>query len=294
MTFFSGFVGITGPPNAGKSTLLNRIIGSKLSIVSPKPQTTRNRITGIWNGSDFQIVFFDTPGIHKTRTYLHSSMVNSATAIFNEVDIILVVLDVNRVFKEETQHLLRLLEKISKPVVAVLNKIDKINYEDLLPIMSEFRLEMAFRSIIPISARNGDGIDVLTSELKMILSPGEIFFPLDMKSDNNEYFFTAEIIREKLFYNLKGEIPYSSAVTVESMGENESGTLLNINAKIHVETESQKIIVVGREGRIISKIGTEARRELEKHFGIKIYLNLFVRVEKNWTKDPKAMRRLGY
>ena len=294
MAFFSGFVGITGPPNAGKSTLLNCIIGSKLSIVSPKPQTTRNRITGIWNGSDFQIVFFDTPGIHKTRTHLHSSMVNSATAIFNEVDVILAVLDVNRIFKEETQHLLRLLKKIPKPVVAVLNKIDKINYEDLLPIMSMFRLEMAFRSIIPISARNGDGIDVLTSELKMMLLPGEAFFPLDMKSDNSEYFFTAEIIREKLFYNLKGEIPYSSAVTVESMEENESGSLLNINAKIHVETESQKIIVVGREGRIISKIGTEARRELEKHFSIKIYLNLFVRVEKNWTKDPKAMRRLGY
>ena len=294
MAFFSGFIGIVGPPNAGKSTLMNRIIGSKLSIVSPKPQTTRNRITGIWNGSDFQIVFFDTPGIHKTKTYLHSSMVNSATSIFNEVDIILAVLDVNRVSGEETRLLLRLLREIPKPVVAALNKIDKVSREALLPVISAFRSEMDFRSIIPVSARSGDGIDVLTGELKMMLSLGEAFFPLDAKSDNNEYFFVSEIIREKLFYNLKGEIPYSSAVTVESIEENESGSLLNINAKIHVETESQKNIVVGREGRVISKIGTEARRELEKYFGMKIYLDLFVRVEKNWTKDSRAMRRLGY
>ena len=294
MTFFSGFIGIVGPPNAGKSTLMNRIIGSKLSIVSPKPQTTRNRITGIWNGSDFQMVFFDTPGIHKTKTYLHNSMVSSATAIFNEVDIILAVLDVNKASDEESRLLLSLLKGVPKPMVAALNKIDKINREDLLPIMSALRSEADFRSIIPISARSGDGIDVLTKELKMMLLPGEVFFPLDAKSDNNEYFFVAEIIREKLFYNLKGEIPYSSAVTVESMEENENSSLLNINAKIHVETESQKIIVVGRGGRVISKIGTEARQELEKYFGIKIYLNLFVRVDKNWTKDPQAMRRLGY
>jgi len=294
MAFFSGFMGIVGPPNAGKSTLMNRIIGSKLSIVSPKPQTTRNRIIGIWNGSDFQIVFFDTPGIHKTKTYLHNSMVSSATAIFNEVDIILVVLDVNKVSKEETQFVLNQLKGIPKPIVAVLNKIDKINYKDLLPIISGLRSEADFKSIIPISARNGDGVDILTSELKTMLSPGEAFFPSDMKSDYSEDFFVAEIIREKLFYNLRGEIPYSSAVTVESMEENEAGSLLNINAKIHVETESQKIIVVGRGGRVISKIGTEARQELERYFGIKIYLSLFVRVEKNWTKDPQAMRRLGY
>lgn len=294
MSFMSAFIAIIGPPNVGKSTLLNRILGTKVAIVSPKPQTTRNRMIGIYHGDRFQMVFMDTPGIHKTRTALHKSMVKAARAAFHEVDILLLLIELNRSDDPEIASIIGNLTGTRKPCLLVINKIDTGPKEKLLPIIDHYRKRYPFEAIIPISALQGEGVDTLLGELKSRLRSGPQFFPADMKTDQTEPFLVSEIIREKIYVHTKKELPYSAAVTVDKMQEIPQKNLLSISARIHVETDSQKGIVIGQGGQMIKAIGRSARLELEKIFSARVYLDLMVRVEKNWSKDPRALRRLGY
>jgi GTP-binding protein Era len=294
MTFLAGFIAIVGPPNVGKSTLLNRLTGSKLAIVSPKPQTTRNRITGVYHGDGYQIVFMDTPGIHKTHTALHRSMVASAQATFNEVDALAVMIEMPRPEDPGIPIVLSNLRRAQKPSILVINKIDKGHRERLLPIIDTYRQRYPFEAIIPVSALTGDGIERLLEQFKSMLKPGHPFFPSDMMTDQSEAFWVSEIIREKIYACTRQELPYSCAVTVEPAEENPEKNLVSIMARIHVESESQKGILIGGKGKMVKAIGQASREELEKFFRMKVFLDLTVRVEKNWSKDPRALRRLGY
>jgi GTP-binding protein Era len=295
MSFLSGFIAIIGPPNVGKSTLLNKLLGQKIAITSPKPQTTRNTILGIYNGDDCQMVFIDTPGIHQTRSLLHKSMVRSAKASLGEVDIILLVVGLEEpANNNEMNIILRLLKKTDKPALLAINKIDLIRKEKLLPLIESYSKLDCFDSIMPVSALYGDGLETLREELKKRLSPGPQFFPPDMHTDKSEEFLIAEIIREKIYYETREELPYSSAVVVERLEEDKQRNLLTVMAVIYVQKASQKGMIIGKNGRMIKKIGKDARLEIERIFSLKAYLELFVKVEKNWSRDTRSLRRLGY
>ena len=294
MKFLSGFIAIIGPPNVGKSTLLNRLLGKKVAIVSPKPQTTRNRILGIYHGNGYQMVFLDTPGIHKTRTPLHKSMVASAQRAFYEVDIIMVMVEMLHPDDPDISSILKTLKRTKKPSILIINKIDTGPKEKLLPIIDSFSRHHDFEAIIPLSALNGDGIEDLLKELRSRLKQGPEFFPEDMETDQSESFFVSEIIREKIYLHTRHELPYSSAVSIERMEKVPKKKLISISALIHVESDSQKAILIGHQGGKIKAIGRSSRLELERMFGTRIYLDLMVRVEKNWSKDSRALRRLGY
>ena len=290
----TGFVAIIGPPNVGKSTLLNRLVGSKIAIVSRKPQTTRNRIIGILNGQGYQIVFLDTPGIHQTRSSLHESMVASAHAAIKEVDVVLLMIEMGRSHDSDIRLTLKDIKASKRPCLLVINKIDKGPRKELLPLIDAFKRVYPFRAIVPISARQGDGVAELLEELKSNLQPGPVFFPPDMKTDQSESFWVAEIIREKIYTISREELPYATAVTVEHMEDVPQKDLVRIFAKIHVEKDSQKAIMIGQGGKTLKAIGRSARLALENMLGTRVFLDLMVRVEKNWSKDPKALRRLGY
>jgi GTP-binding protein Era len=295
MSFVSGFIAIIGPPNSGKSTLLNQLLGRKIAITSPKPQTTRNRIVGIYHGDDHQMVFIDTPGIHQTRSPLHKSMVSSAKASLKEVDIILLVAEpVDRTNDSEMKAILELFKKLEKPVLLALNKVDLTKKENLLPLIASYNKLHCFDAIIPISALYCDGLETLREELRKRLSPGPQFFPPDMITDRSEEFLIAEIIREKIYYETRQELPYSSAVVVEALDEDRERNLLTVRAAIYVEKQSQKGILIGRNGEMIKRIGSKARQEVERVFSVKVYMELFVKVEKKWSGDSRALRRLGY
>jgi GTP-binding protein Era len=295
MSFLSGFIAIIGPPNSGKSTLLNQLLGSKITITSPKPQTTRNRIVGIYHGDDHQMVFIDTPGIHQTRSPLHKSMVSSAKRSLKEVDIILLVVEPMDVTHDsEMLELFALLGRTDKPALLALNKIDLVKKENLLPLIESYSKLHPFDAIIPISALYRDGLEALREELVKRLSPGPQFFPPDMLTDRSEDFLIAEIIREKIYHETRQEIPYSSGVVVEALDEDPKRNLLTVIAAIYVETQSQKGIIIGKHGSMIKRIGRKARMDLERVFSVKVYLELFVKVEKNWSRDSRSLRRLGY
>ncbi len=295
MSFLSGFIAIIGPPNSGKSTLLNQLLGKKITITSAKPQTTRNRIVGIYHGDDHQMVFIDTPGIHQTRSPLHKSMVSSAKASLKEVDIILLVAEpIDVTHNSEMLELFALLGRTDKPTLLALNKIDLVKKESLLPLIESYSKLHPFDAIIPISALYRDGLEALREELKKRLSPGPQFFPPDMISDRSEDFLIAEIIREAIYRETRQELPYSSVVVVEALDEDPERNLLKVIAVIYVEKQSQKGIIIGKDGAMIKRIGRKARLEVERVFSIKVYLELFVKVEKNWSSDPRSLRRLGY
>jgi GTP-binding protein Era len=292
--FKSGFVSLIGRPNAGKSTLLNLLLGEKIAIISPKPQTTRNRILGIKNLPAGQIVFLDTPGIHYSRNRFSQAMVKVALATFQEVDVVCFLIEADRPDNEENDLVLEDLKRVSKPVILVINKIDLVSKSRLLPIMERYSQLRAFEQIIPISALLGDGVDVLVAELFKILPQGPNFFPEDMITDLSERFLVAEFIREKVIQLTREEIPYSTAVEVEEFNERQEKNLIVIKAIIQVERDSQKRILIGEKGRMLKGIGRLAREEIEAFLGVRVFLELWVKVEKNWREDPQALRRLGY
>ena len=292
--FKSGFIAIVGRPNVGKSTLLNAIVGEKLAITSSKPQTTRNRVTGIRNTEDGQFIFLDTPGIHQAKTPLNRYMVKAATSAFGEVDLVLLLVEADRGFDPEDGLILDVLRTVDVPVFLVINKIDLVAKPMLLPLIDRFRGLRDFREIVPVSAATGDGVDRLLDLIRDAMPEGPKLFPDDMFTDNSERFIAAEIVREKILELTHREIPYATAVTVDSFKEDEEKNRIRITATITVEKDSQKGILIGKGGRMLKEIGTQSRLEMERFFAAKIFLELFVRVRKDWTKDPRWLKEFGY
>ena len=292
--FKSGFIGIIGRPNVGKSTLLNSVIGENIAIVTPKPQTTRNRIMGIKNFPDGQLVFLDTPGIHEARTPLNRSMVEAAVGAFGSVDLLLLLVEAPAGAHPDDRRVIRSLESVALPVLLLLNKIDLVKKETLLPLIEQFQHLFPFREIIPLSARNGDGVGIVLEEIFKILPEGPRLFPDDIMTDRSERFIAAEIVREKITLLTHQEIPYAVAVVVDTFREMEERNLIRIQATIHVEKDSQKAIVIGRRGAMLKEIGRLARLDMERFFAARIYLELFVRVQKDWSRDAKMLREFGY
>lgn len=290
----AGYISILGRPNVGKSTLLNRLVGDKIAIVSKRPQTTRNRILGIKNTEGAQLIFLDTPGIHEGRSILHRRMVSTAIASGEDADVLLFLTDASSSQSEQDRAMIEPLRKGRGVPLLVINKIDLVRKERLLPIIDEYQTLHTFKEIIPISALRGEGVDVLLVSLVNHLPESPSYFPEDMITDQTERFLVSEIIREKVIQQAYQEIPYSTAVTIESFKERPEKNLIVIQATIHVERESQKKIVIGRGGKKLKSIGEAARKEIESFLGTKIFLELWVGVEKDWTQDPRALDRLGY
>jgi len=288
-------VAIVGPPNAGKSTLLNCLLGQKISIVTPKPQTTRNRILGVVNTEEYQIVLIDTPGLHKTEQLLNKEMVRIALESLNDVDAILFLLDVNDLVKHKKSQMtppVELLGKTSVPTFLLLNKIDLIAKTELLPIMKQYTDVSDFKSILPISATTGQGTEVLVEEIVATLPVGPRYFPEDIPTDASERFLVSEIIREKVFLLTGQEIPYSTAVVIDAFQE--QSTTLTIHASIVLEKDSQKGIVIGKGGHKLKSIGIEARKDIERMVGEKVLLKLFVKVKKNWSQNSSFLKEIGF
>jgi GTP-binding protein Era len=292
--FKSGFIGIIGRPNVGKSTLLNAIIGERIAITTHKPQTTRNRIMGIKNIENGQLIFLDTPGIHKATTPLNQFMVTTATDTFRSADILLLLSDATSGVHRDDQLIIDSLRNIGLPVILLINKIDLVRKQDILPVIDQFRHLFSFSQIIPISALSGDGFPVLIEQILKLLPEGPRYFPEDMMTDRTERFIAAEIIREKIILMTHQEIPYTTAVVVDSFKEDEEKNLIRTQATINVSKDSQKGILIGKKGSMLKKIGTQARMDMEKFFAAKIYLELFVRVRKDWTHDAHMLREFGY
>jgi GTPase len=289
--FKSGFVTILGRPNVGKSTLFNRIVGEKVAIVSRRPQTTRNRILGIRNLDQAQIVLLDTPGIHEARSELDHRMIRTAWASGSEADLVLFLTEASLGHVDEDRAL---LSSLKGPAFLVLNKIDLIRKPDLLPIIDQYRALYSFEKVVPISASGGDGVDVLLDAIADALPEAPAYYPQDILTDQTERFLASEIIRENAIRESYQEIPYATAVTIEEFKERPGGDLAVIKATIHVEKPSQKKILIGRGGQKLKQIGVAARKEIEAVLDKRIYLELWVNVEKNWTRDPRALERLGY
>lgn len=292
--FRSGFVALIGRPNVGKSTLLNSILGEKIVITSDKPQTTRNRIQGIHNLPDAQLIFIDTPGIHRAKSRLNKSMVDQALAAITEVDLILLLVEAQRPPGEQERELVGLLTGARVPVMLVMNKIDLVDKTAILDRIAAYRELYPFREIVPVCAERGEGVEMLVELVRAALPEGPVYFPDDIITDVPERFIAAEIIREKVFRLTRDEIPFSTAVEVDSFKEREDGSLISISATITVERDSQKGIIIGRQGAMLKRIGTEARRELERFLNSKVFLELFVRVRKDWSEDPKLLKDFGY
>jgi len=290
----TGVVALIGPANAGKSTLLNRLLGQKISIVSPKPQTTRNRIAGIVNGPDHQIVILDTPGIHKAKSRLHHEMMKIAAGCLAEVDAVLFMLDATAPPPGKDDHLARWLSDCAKPVILLLNKIDLLAKEKLLPLIAATGELHPFTAILPISAKTGEGTELVIRELCSLLPAGPRIYPDDIPTDLSERFIVGEMIREKIFLKTGQEIPYATAVVVESFQENPAKGLTTIHAMILVERESQKGIIIGRQGAKLKEIGQAAREDIEELLDQKVLLKLWVKVEKNWSESPRMLRELGF
>ncbi|MDH5299309.1 MAG: GTPase Era [Desulfobulbaceae bacterium] len=289
----TGIVALIGPPNVGKSTLLNCLLGQKISIVSPKPQTTRNRIMGIVNGPDHQVIILDTPGLHHARSPLNLGMVKVALDTLPEVDAILFMIDVSMTLPKPETTTLHYLKGTDKPVLLVINKIDTVDKEKILPIINAYRDLFPFTALIPISARGRDGIDHLLAEILTLLPVGPRLYPEDIPTDVTERFIVGEIIREKIFLRTNQEVPYSTAVTVDSFQEDEDGERVEIHATIVVEKDSQKGIIIGRNGSMLREIGKAARRDIAVLLGLKVMLKLWVRVQKNWSTNRRFLNELG-
>ena len=294
VAFKSGYISILGRPNVGKSTLFNRLLGEKMAIVAETPQTTRNRILGIVNGEGGQLIFLDTPGIHEGRTELNQRMVKTALASGQDADVLLFLIEVPSPLIEKDRQMIGSLKGSRGVPFLVINKIDRVKKETLLPIMDQYRRLHPFEKILPISAASGEGVDLLLEEILKVLPESPPYYPEDMMTDQTERFLVSEIIREKVIRHCYQEIPYSTAVTIEAFQERSEKNLVVIKGTIHVEKSSQRKIIIGREGQMLKKIGEAARKEMEVILGKRVFLELWVNVEKNWTHDPRALNRLGY
>ena len=292
-TFKSGYVAIVGKPNVGKSTLINDFLGCKLSIVTPKPQTTRKKIMGVLTKEEYQIVFYDTPGVMEPRYELQKYMVKEAFDAIEDADVVLMMAEPFEPPTEWDKEILKKLSQVNTPVILAINKIDLIEKDSLIPILSAYDKQFKFAEIVPISALKGTNLDLMLNLVVKYLPEGEPFFPEDYMTDYNERFLASEIIREKVFEFYGEEIPYSTTVEIEEFKEREAGKDF-IKAIIYVERDSQKGIIIGENGKAIKRVGVIAREEIEKQIGRKVFLELWVKVMEKWRKDKKKMYKLGY
>ncbi len=290
--FRSGFVAVVGRPNAGKSTLVNRLVGQKIAIVTSKPQTTRNRIQGIVSKPQGQIVFIDTPGLHEAESALGRQMMQEVAAALEGIDVLLLIVDASRMHPHADDLLLEKAKRFRGKTILALNKVDRLAKPKLLPLIESFAKAFEFTAIVPISALQGAGCEELLDEILRQLPEGEAFFPEDQVTDQPERFLAAEIIREKAIQLTYHEVPYALAVVIEKYEE--MPKLLRIEALMNVERDSQKKILIGHKGEMLKKIGTEARKELEAILGSKIYLGLFVKVAPDWRENPQKVRELDW
>lgn len=292
-TFKAGYVAIAGKPNVGKSTLINDFMGCKLSIVTPKPQTTRQKIMGVLTKEDYQIVFYDTPGIMEPRYELQKYMIKKAYEALEDADVILLMAEPFEPPAEKDRDLLEKVSHLHIPVILAINKVDLVEKDSLIPIISAYGTQGTFTEIVPISALKGINLDLMLSLLVKYLPEGDPFFPEDYMTDYNERFLAAEIIREKVFEFYGEEIPYSTTVEIAEFKEREAGKDF-IKAVIYVERDTQKGILIGEHGKAIKRVGVIARSEIEKQIGRKVYLELWVKVMEKWRKDKGKLHKLGY
>ncbi|MDZ7672102.1 MAG: GTPase Era [Halanaerobiales bacterium] len=292
MSFKSGFATIIGRPNVGKSTLVNYLIGEKISITSPRPQTTRNSIKAIFTNEEGQIIFVDTPGIYKTKNDLDKYMVNEAYKSLDGIDLIIFMVDATERIGKEDKMIYSQIKNSSNPHVIVLNKIDRIKKKKILQVIKEYEKEFN-EDIIPISSKMGSNIDSLLDNIFKLLPEGPQYYPADMITDQIEQFIVAEMIREKTFYLLREEVPFGIAVVIEEMKERED-EVMYIRANIYVEKKSHKGIIIGKNGSMLKKIGTRARKDIEKLLQQKVYLDLWIKIEKDWRDNEALLRRMGY
>jgi GTP-binding protein Era len=293
VSFRSGYIAIVGRSNVGKSTLLNNLLGEKVAIVSPRPQTTRNRITGIKTTARAQMVFLDTPGIHQAHSLMNRRMVDVALQTLHEVDGLLWVLDAHERIGAQDERIAELLRGVKTPVYVLLNKIDLVSKGKLLPLMQRCGELLPGKEIVPVSALKGDNVPLLLELIEKSLPVGPRYFPGDEVTDQSERFLAAEIIREKVFLLTREEIPYGVAVTIDEFTEKPEKNLIVINATIHTERDSHKPILIGKRGAMLKEIGIRTRAELEALLGCKIFLELFIRVDKDWTQRPHTLSEMG-
>lgn len=293
-TIKSGFISILGRPNVGKSTLFNRVIGEKIAIVTARPQTTRNRILGIKNVEGAQLIFLDTPGLHEGGSELNRRMVQTAIASIWEADVLLFLIEASSSLVEEDRKMIETLKGNKGVPFLVINKIDLVRKERLLPLMDQYQRLHPFEKILPLSAATGEGVDILLEEVLRVLPESPPYYPDEIYTDQTEREIVSEMIREKVIDQTYQEVPHSSAVTIEMFKEHPEKNLVVIHGTIHVEKDSQKKILIGKGGQKLKKIGEAARKEIEAFLGKRVFLELWVRVERDWTRDPRALDALGY
>ncbi|MFC4022761.1 GTPase Era [Oceanobacillus longus] len=291
--FKSGFITIIGRPNVGKSTFMNRVIGQKIAIMSDKAQTTRNKIQGVLTTDDAQMVFIDTPGIHKPKHRLGDFMVNIAENTLNEVDVVLFMINAKEGYGRGDQYIIDLLQKVNSPVYLIINKIDLIHPEEVFQLIEQYKDKCDFEEIIPISALEGNNVDHLVDVLKGHLPEGPQYYPADQVTDHPERFVISELIREKVLHLTKEEIPHSIAVVIENIEEREEDKIL-IQAIIVTERSTQKGILIGKQGTMLKKIGRNARKDIEALLGSKVYLELWIKVKKDWRNKESQLHEYGF
>lgn len=292
--FHSGFVSLIGRPNVGKSTLMNLLIGEKISIISSKPQTTRNKIQTILTTDTMQVIFVDTPGIHKSKSKLGDYMVKSAETSLNDVDIVLYLIEPYEKIKDSDKAILERLKKVETPVFLVINKIDTINKPELLKVIENYSKEYDFAEIIPLSALKGKNQETLLESIEKYLPEGPKYFPEDMITDQPEKQIVSEIIREKALYLLQDEIPHGIAVEITSMKCRKDKDIMDIEATIYCERDSHKGIIIGKQGSMLKKIGSNARRDIQRFLGNQINLQIWIKVKKDWRDSDFLLRNFGY
>lgn len=290
----SGFVSIIGRPNVGKSTFLNRVIGQKIAIMSDKPQTTRNKIQGVYTQDDAQIVFIDTPGIHKPKHKLGDFMMKVAQNTLKEVDLILFMINAKEGLGRGDEFIIEKLKETNTPVYLVINKIDEVHPDELLPLMETYKSLFDFKEIVPISALQGNNVETLLEQIKQFLPEGPQYYPADQVTDHPERFIVSELIREKVLHLTREEVPHSIAVAIDSMKKRERGDIVDIQATIVVERDSQKGIVIGKQGKVLKVVGQKARMDIEALLGSKVFLELWVKVQKDWRNKQSQLRDFGF
>jgi GTPase len=293
-SYKSGFISIIGRPNVGKSTFLNRVIGQKIAIMSDKPQTTRNKVQGVLTLNDAQMVFIDTPGIHKPKHKLGDFMMKVATNTLKGVDLILFMINAEEGWGRGDEFIIEKLKTVKTPVFLVINKIDQVHPDSLLPLIEKYKEHFDFQAVVPISALEGNNVEALLGQIKELLPEGPQYYPADQVTDHPERFIISELIREKALHLTREEVPHSIAVTIESIKKADDSDKIHVMATIVIERDSQKGIVIGKQGKMLKEIGQRARKDIEQLLGSKVYLELWVKVQKDWRNKMSQLRDYGF